>query len=172
MMQMDVQNRRWCLQKKNIQGHTTLEMALLMLPFITLLFAVMEFGWYFLHQHTLQFATREGMRLAQVGVILENEQGVSLTREESIIETIKEKAGWVMDPNEVQVWIFKVGSNYESPMNWEDLAPNAGNPADFMRVKTRYDYHFVFPVIGSLLSDEGGVSLWAEATYRNELFDI
>ena len=77
-----------------------------------------------------------------------------------------------MDPNEVQVWIFKIGSNYESPMNWEDLAPNAGNAADFMRVKTRYDYHFVFPVIGSLLSDEGGVSLWAEATYRNELFEI
>ncbi len=172
MMQMDVQNRQWCIQKKNIQGHTTLEMALLMLPFITLLFAVMEFGWYFLHQHTLQFATREGMRLAQVGVILENEQGVPLTREESIIETIKEKAGLVMDPNEVQVWIFKVGNNYESPTNWENLAPNSGNPADYMRVKTRFDYHFIFPVIGPLLSDEGGVSLWAEATYRNELFDI
>ena len=172
MMQMDVQNRRWCLQKKNTNGHSTLEMALLMLPFITLLFAVMEFGWYFLHQHTLQFATREGMRLAQVGVVLENEQGVPLTREESIIETIKEKAGLVMDPSEVQVWIFKVGSNYESPMNWEDLAPNAGNPADYMRVKTRYDYPFLLPLIGSFISDQETISLWAEATYRNELFEI
>ena len=72
----------------------------------------------------------------------------------------------------MQVWIFKVGSNYESPMSWEDLAPNAGNPADYMRVKTRYAYPFLLPLIGSFISDQETISLWAEATYRNELFEI
>jgi len=175
MKPMKLQTTRWCLLRKNQhseKGHSTLELTILMLPFLIVLFGVMEFGWYFLHQHTLQHATREGMRFALVGETLLNGQGEPMTREDSIIQTIRDKAGWVMDSNQVQVWIFKVGSNYESPTSWENLAPNAGNPADYMRVKTQYDYPFLVPLIGSFFSEEEAISMWAEATYRNELFEI
>ncbi|RMH09619.1 MAG: pilus assembly protein [Nitrospirae bacterium] len=151
-------------------GNLTVEMAFLILPFFLLLTGIMEFGWYFFHQHTLQFATREGMRLALVGETLMDDQGNPLSREESIIQTIKEKASLAMDPNAVQVWIFKVGSNYEDPTGWETLAPNAGNPADYMRIKTSYEHEFLIPLIGQLFSNDGHITLWAEGTYRNELF--
>ena len=35
--------------------------------FIILFIGIIEFGWYFFVQHTMQYATREGMRLALVG---------------------------------------------------------------------------------------------------------
>lgn len=159
-------------QLKNQRGNTIVEVSLLLLPFLILIMGVMEFGWYFLHQHTLQYATREGMRLALVGGTLLDEQGNPLTREDSIIEQIREKAQVVMNPNDVQIWIFKVGSNYESPSAWEDLAPNAGNPADYMRISTRYDHHFLVPLIGNLFpNNQEAITLEAEATYRNELFE-
>ena len=47
---------------KNQRGNIIVEMSLLLLPFILIIMGVMEFGWYFLHQHTLQYATREGIR--------------------------------------------------------------------------------------------------------------
>jgi len=156
--------------KKNQHGHTVVEMSLLLLPFFLLVLGVMEFGWYFFHQHTLQYATREGMRLALVGETLVDENGDPLSRANSIIETIRDKAKVAMNPNHVQIWIFKVGSNYESPMDWEDLAPNAGNPADYMRIKTRYEHKFLVPLIGNFFPQTDGMTLDAEATYRNELF--
>ncbi len=44
-----------------------MEFALTLPIFIILVIGIIEFGWYFFVQHTLQYATREGMRLALVG---------------------------------------------------------------------------------------------------------
>ena len=46
-----------------------------MLPlFLLAAMSVTEFGWYYLHQHVLQYATREGMRVGLLGVTLEDEK--------------------------------------------------------------------------------------------------
>jgi len=156
---------------KRKQGNTTVEMALLLLPFFLMIMGVVEMGWFYFHQHTLQYATREGMRLALVGGVLLDEQGNPLSREDSIIKTVKEKAGVGIDPEELEIWIFKVGSNYESPIGWENLAPNAGNPADYMRILVRYDHEFlIVPLISEFFTSDNFIRLGAEATYRNELF--
>ena len=89
-------NKRW----KNSRGNMMTEMGLLLFPFILLLTSVFEFGWYYLHEHTLQHATREGMRLALVGGIVNDGQGNSLSREDSIIQTIQENASFVMTISE------------------------------------------------------------------------
>ena len=44
-----------------------MEFALTLPVFFILVIGIIEFGWYFFVQHTLQYATREGMRLALVG---------------------------------------------------------------------------------------------------------
>ena len=169
------------IHRANARGHTTIEMSLLMLPFLLLIMGVMEFGWYYFHQHSIQFATREGMRLALVGEVLLDEQGNPLTREQSIDQTIRQNAAWAMDEQSLSIDFGILGSNYfEDPNNFSDpnAAPNAGNPADYMRVRVQYYHHFFNPLIGDLFEtnvncgQEHCVLMEAEATYRNELFTV
>lgn len=160
---------------KSQRGNTTTEMAMMLLPFVILILGVMEFGWYFLHQHTLQYATREGMRLALVGEVLNDESGDPLTREASIKQVIQEKGeiGLMdIDPNKILMWRDEnTDNNYTGPLTFEELAPNAGNPADYMRIKVEYDHQFLNPLIASFFPDDESVLLRAEATYRNEDFE-
>ncbi|GJL55733.1 MAG: hypothetical protein NPIRA02_28650 [Nitrospirales bacterium] len=157
---------------RNARGNTMTEVGLLLLPFLLLLSSVFEFGWYYFHEHTLQHATREGMRLALVGGILHDEDGNPLSREEAIIATIQKNASWAMTIKEEDIAIFKVGNNYQNPEGWETAAPNAGNPADYMRVVVDYEHTFLTPFVGKFFSDEGSAPMRAQATYRNELYDI
>ena len=152
------------------RGTALIETAALMLPFLLLFIGIVEFGWYFLHQHTLQFATREGMRMALVGGTLEGENGDMLSREDSIKQTIEEQSQWAMDIDPENIWIFQVGDNYSDPDNWETSIANAGNPADYMRVRVQYEHEFFTPLIGSMFSSDQTVMMEAEGTYRNELF--
>ena len=156
----------------NCHGNTMTEIGLLLLPFLLLLTSVFEFGWYYFHEHTLEHATREGMRLALVGGITDDENGDALNREQSIIQTIQKNASWAMEIREEDIAIFKVGDNYKNPDGWETAAPNAGNPADYMRVVVDYEHTFLTPLVGHIFSDDGSASMRAQATYRNELYDI
>jgi hypothetical protein len=160
---------------KNQRGNTTTEMAMMLLPFVILLLGVMEFGWYFLHQHTLQYATREGMRLALVGEVLNDESGDPLTREASIKQVIHDKGVvGLMEIDQNNIVMTKAGDNFAEggPLTFEELAPNAGNPADYMRINVDYEHHFLVPLIGNFFPDSDSILMKAEATYRNEDFSV
>lgn len=161
---------------KNQRGNTTTEMAMMLLPFVILILGVMEFGWYFLHQHTLQYATREGMRLALVGEVLNDENGDPQTRDASIRQVIHEKGelGLMNIDQADDIAIWKAGANDDAGggLTFEELAPNAGNPADYMRIKVDYEHQFLTPLIGNFFPDSDSITLRAEATYRNEDFTV
>src|SRR5271157_792108 len=102
------------------RGFTIVEFALVLPVFALLLCAIMDFGHYFFVQHTLQYATREGTRLALVGATLNDPSGNPMTRQASIIETIKEHASIAVNPGALQISIFPVsGPNYTDPANWQ-----------------------------------------------------
>jgi len=153
----------------NQRGNTAVEVALLMGPFLLLLVGIMEFGLYYFHQHTLQYATREGMRLATVGGQLLDENGEPMDRTASIIKAIKDKASRAITIDESNIKIFKVGDNYQNPDDWEDANPSAGNPADYMRVQVTYDHEFATPLIGGFFDQGNTITMEARGTYRNEL---
>jgi hypothetical protein len=161
------------MRLKDQKGASVVEFALILPWFLLLIFGIIDFGWYFFVQQTLQFATREGTRLALVGGQLNDpdNSGQLLSREESIVNTIKENAALaVNNPDEVQIYIFKVGSDYQDPDDYETQPPYAGDPGDYMRVRTRYTYRFLTPLIGAFFP--GGENLvQAQATYKNEPFD-
>ena len=169
------------LTTRKAVGHTgasTVEFALILPLFFILIFGIMDFGWYFFVQHTLQFSTREGVRLALVGRQLDDGEGGKLSREESIITTIKDKVSLAIDPAKLAIYIFPVDSNYDDPANWESYggdeenpgSPDAGDPGHYMRVRTKYSYDFLTPMVGIYFPD-GKISIQADATYRNEIFE-
>ncbi len=167
---------------RNNKGTTVVEFALVLPIFLLLVLGIFDFGRYFFVEHTLQYATREGMRLALVGRRLDD-GGNPMTREASIIKTIKDNASLAVDPSDpsLSIYIFQIDSNnnYQDPGNWQsfknnpkpgDPGPNAGIQGSYMRVKTRYTYNFLTPLIGAFFNG-GNTLVEAQGTYRNELFD-
>jgi hypothetical protein len=153
---------------KGCRGATIVEFAMVLPVFMLLLFGIIEFGRYFFVQHTLQFATREGTRLALVGGTLVDADGNPLSRTASIIKEIKDKASLAINPAEILISIFPIPDTYSDPVGW-DAQQNAGDPGDFMRVRTRHTYRFFTPLIGNFFTG-GANEIRAESTYMNEQF--
>jgi Flp pilus assembly protein TadG len=154
-----------------MKGSSVVEFALTLPIFIILVIGIIEFGRYYFVQHTLQYATREGMRLALVGRTINNPSGTPMSREDSIITTIRNNATLAVKPaSSVLVSIYPVdpSNNYIDPANWQN-EQTAGDPGQYMRVRSRYNYRFFTPLIGGFFSG-GGIVIQAEGTYRNELF--
>lgn len=151
------------------RGSAVVEFAMTLLVFITLLVAIIEFGWLFFIQHTLQYATREGTRLALVGQTRNDPSGNPMTRVDSIIRTIRDGASLAVRPDAVLIAIYPVSATFGDPANWQNLQ-DAGEPGDYMRVRSRVVHAFFTPLIGSFFPG-GQITLQAEGTYRNELFD-
>jgi hypothetical protein len=152
---------------KNSRGTALIEFAIVGSIFFMIIFAILDLGRYFFTQHTLQYATREGVRLALVGGRIR--QGDSLlSRKDSIVATVRQCAHTAVPPDQLSVNVFEVGPGYSDPEKWEETE-DAGDPGSYMRVKTRFFFVFLTPV--AVFFDHGGVLMQAQATYRNELVD-
>lgn len=149
----------------NNKGVSAVEVAMILPVFLLLIFAVFDFGIYFYDLHTLSHATREGARLGMVGETIEGED-----RTGSIIRTIEDKASLAVIREDIDIRIFEVsGPSYLDPGGWETMSPDAGEPDDFMRIKVRYTYDFINPLI-AVFFPSGEKEILTEMTYRNEQF--
>jgi Flp pilus assembly protein TadG len=150
------------------KGATILEFTLVIPVFALLIFGILEFGFYFFVEHTIQHATREGTRIALVGLKLQNPDNTYMTCEQSIIKTIKDNASFAVNPNDLQVSIFPVGPGYSDPSTWNTTV-NAGSGGDYMRVRVLYTFRFHPSFIGRFFPSGTNV-IQAQTLYRNELF--
>jgi Flp pilus assembly protein TadG len=153
---------------RNARGTAIIDFALVLPLLLVLIFTLVDFGIYFFVQHTVQFATREGVRLALVGRTVNDPGGNPLNREASIVQTIQDRAKVAIDPTNLEISIFPVTANYGDPEGWENTQ-DAGGAGSYMRVVTRYPYRFVTPLLAALVPD-GRLMVRAQSTYRNELF--
>jgi Flp pilus assembly protein TadG len=151
------------------KGATIVEFALVFPLLLLLIFGAMDFGFYFFVQHSLQFATREGVRLALVGRTINDASGNPMSRVASIVQTIQSKAAVAVRPADVSVSIFPVDATFVDPTGWQ-TTQDAGLPGSYMRVRTRYTYRFITPLVGAFVPGRSKV-IEVQATYRNELFN-
>jgi TadE-like protein len=155
-------------RRSDEKGVAIIELAMVLPVVLILIFSTFDFGLYFLAQHSVQFGTREGARLALVGRILNDANGNPLSREASIVKAIRDNAKVGVNPADLEISIYAVKPDYSDPDDWSKTQ-DAGNPGGYMRVRTRYYYHFVTPVLAALMPN-GKLLVQAQATYRNELF--
>jgi Flp pilus assembly protein TadG len=155
--------------RKGERGSTLLEFALVAPLLFLLVFAVVDFGNYFFVSHTLQFATREGVRLALVGGTINDAGGNAMSRLASMIATIeKNAAAGGIRASDLQISIYPLNSDYTEPAGAVGMQ-DAGQGGSIMRVRTRYEYQVITPIVHLMVKD-GRIAAQAEATYRNELF--
>jgi hypothetical protein len=162
------------MRLKDQKGASLVEFALILPLFLLFIFGIIDFGWYFFVQQTLQYATREGVRLGLVGGTLQ-EGGTTYTREASIVACIMDQASVAVDLTKLHIYIYPVTDDFQDIPGWDTMecggaGPNAGSPGDYMRVKTTYTYKFLTPFIGAFFPG-GETKIQAQATYRNEMFD-
>lgn len=152
------------------RGGTAVEFALVLPFFALLILGTIDFGNYFFIEHTIQYATREGTRLALVGGQLSDSKGNLESRQASIIQTIQDHASIAVNPGALIISIFPVdpNQNYQNPTNWQGQQ-NPGNGGDYMRVVVQYTYTFWTPIIGQFFP-QGQQAIMANALYHNEAF--
>ncbi len=154
---------------RNGRGAALVEFALVFPILLLFVFGVMDFGLYFFAEHSLQFAAREGVRLALVGRTVNDDSGNPMSRSASIIQTIQSRASVAVKPADVAVSIFPVDASFTDPPDWR-TTQDAGLPGSYMRVRVRYNYRFVTPLIGAFVPGRTK-TIEVQATYRNELFN-
>jgi hypothetical protein len=152
-----------------MRGAILMDFAFILTFLFLLMFLIMDFGRYYYVQHTLQFATREGVRLALVGRTIQDENGVPLGRLDSILRTIRSKASAAVRPGDLEISVYPVNEDFSDPRGWESMQ-DAGRPGSYMRVRTRYTFQCAMPMVSSLLLG-GSIHMQTRATYRNELFN-
>lgn len=147
-----------------------LEFALVAPMLFLLIFAIVDFGNYFFVSHTLQFATREGVRLALVGGTINDAGGNPMSRIASIIATIEKNATAAgIRAGDLEISVYELDPDFTDPAGWEGEQSSGGGGA-YMRVRARYDYQVISPIV-HLMVPEGRIPAMAQATYRNELFN-
>ncbi len=153
----------------NQRGSTAVEMGLTMLPFLLSMYGVMEFGWYFLHSHTLTAATRDGIRIGATGQTTPDGNGDMQDRETSVKQAIIQRASDVMEIDASEIFIFPLEDDFSNPNNTNGN-PNAGAAGAFMRVRVQYTHEFFTDLIGGIFGNGGHIQMVTEGTYRNESF--
>lgn len=146
---------------RNARGSTAVEIGITLLPFLLSFLGVIEFGLYYFHQHTLQSATHEGIRVGLVGATLE-ENGEELSREASIIKAITDRAEAFLTIVEEDIKINPVGAEAGDPAN-------AGTAGELMRVQVNYTHEFFSSLVGGFFLDNK-ILIQSVGTYRNEDF--
>jgi len=153
------------------RGVSMVEFALILPILMLLTLGIIDFGRYFFVEHTLQFATREAVRLATVGGTLTASSGKTLDRAASIVQMIQDKASLAgMAASDLAISIYPITdtTTYSDPTGWSAIQ-NAGSAGDYMRVRTSYVFTFLTPFVGAFFTN-GVNTISAQATYRNELF--
>jgi Flp pilus assembly protein TadG len=124
---------------RNCRGAAALEFAIVVPVFLLLVFAIIDFGWYFFVQHTIQLATSEGARLGAV----READGV-------IIQEIKDRASIAVKPEDLDIAI---------------TIPDPPNDPNIKQVKTTYSYNLSSINLLGFLIDK---NIQAEVTYKIE----
>jgi len=126
---------------RNCKGASAVEFVVVVLVFLVLVFGIIDFGWYFFRQHSIELATREG---ARVGVVRGDD--------DSITQEIRDRASIAVDPNDLNIFIYQSASDPDP---------------DIRHIITQYTHQFFSPLIGAFFSG-GSTIIQTEATYRIE----
>ncbi len=148
---------------RNDRGTAAVEVGLTILPFMLAFLGVVEMGMFYFHQHTLQFAAHEGIRVGLLGTKLLDGGGVELSREDSIIKAITDHSNMFLTLVPADIKINPITDLPGDPAD-------AGTAGQLMKVQVDYTHQFTTPLIGGFFGAANNFVLHAEGTYRNEDF--
>ena len=155
---------------KNSRGTTAIEFALILPVFAFLIFGIVDMGYYMFVQHTLQFATAEGARLAMVGGTLNGTNGDPLSRAASIVAGDRQRGGPRGHPLFGPADQHLPDHLHLRRSDGLDGRAGRGEPRGLHEGGDRLHLYILHPLHGAVFSRTGSLTITAQTTYRNELF--
>lgn len=169
------------VMKKNIRGQSLVEFSLCFVVFIMVVFAIIDFGRYFLLQHNLNLIAAEAARVGITGKRLDRNIGagtVTLNRDQSIrvkaIETANQLGlvdlGSVnpYSPRNITVeHVSGEAANSTQNINTLTWAPGPGGYDAMVRVTVRQQFRYLTPFMNWLGANSTLTELSASSVQRN-----
>ncbi len=138
--------------RKGERGQSLVEFVLVVPVLLLLLAGIFDFGRHFYVRLTLRHAVAEAARFAVTGnQLTDPDTGQPMTRAESIVETIVDRAGDLnVDVNGIRL-----------------TPPDGGAPGDVVQISATYRDHFVMAPVLRFFST-GYVDFTVATVVRNE----
>jgi len=152
------------MKRSNDSGQALVEVALSLSIFLLLTMGVMDFAFMFNNKLTLQNAVRQAGRYAITGNCIMGANGCSLSRYNSIIQTLENASVGLINANNVSsdviISCIPQGGGCPNP---------AGGPGDAVVLKVTYPYNFITPLIAPFFHNKP-LTINVSATFVNEPF--
>lgn len=147
------------------RGNTVVEFALIAVVFFTLLTTVLEFGFMFWSNLTMQHAVREGARYAITGRV-DEDPAPTKTRYGAVLQRIREASVGQYDRLAPQVRVHAV----QSDGSYAQLGPGTfGGPGQIVIISLDCRHGVVIPWVRPFFAG-GEYRFTVRATMRNEMF--
>ena len=147
------------------RGNAVVEFALVALVFFTLLTTVIEFGYMFWSNLTMQHAVREGARYAITGRS-DLDPAPTKTRYGAVLQRVRDASMGQydrLDPD-VHVQVVEADGSYT-----ELSGPTFGGPGQIVVISLDCTHDVVMPFVRPFF-DQGQFRFTVRATMRNEMF--
>lgn len=157
-------------------GSVAVEFGLVMVPFLTLMFMIIETAMVFFAGQTLETAVADSARLIKTGQA-QNQSMTAATFKNAVCSRIYglfDCAGGMY----VDVKTYPSFSSISNTITYDGAGKpvtsyQAGNPGDIVVVRLMYQWPIVVPLVQTYLADAGSTTrmLVATAAFRNEPYN-
>ena len=155
---------------RNIEGTTAVELSFVLLPFLIVLFAIIETGYVFLTQMVVEGATATASRQVRVGSVQQSANPL-----EQFIQTLCDNTGTIV-PCEELILDVRSFANFpdisllpEVPDDDGAITFDLGSPGDIVLVRVVYQWDWITPFLRNQIQPEGKRFI-ASAIFRVEPF--
>ena len=152
------------MKRSNDSGQALVEVAISLSIFLLLAMGTIDFAFMFNNKLTLQNAVRQAGRYAITGNCIQGANGCSLSRYNSIIQTLENASDGLINANNVStdVIITCIPQGGGCPNR-------AGGPGDAVVLKVAYPYNFLTPLVGPFFKNKP-LTINVSATFTNQPF--
>ena len=152
--------RKWVKRK---DGSTAIEFSMLLMPYLMLMFGILELALMFTSASILEGATDSAARLIRTGQI----QQSNADPETVFRDALCEFAVILIDCNDMVIEVTTMNSyaDYTAPTydvdgNLVSAGFSAGTSNDKVLIRVAYRYSMITPVVGNLLNGSDGSTLF------------
>ena len=157
--------------RANIKGQTLVEFAIVVPIFFLLVFAVVDLGYMFYVNLTMQSAVRQGTRYGVTG-----QSNLGSDRRSALIQMIKDKSNGLYDknvhvPKDPGINVIDPSQTTFDNYTGTPVSENPGQPNQVIIVSLTYTWPLLTPVLKPFFPD-GSYTFTVKSTMKNENFGL